>query len=243
MNGQTTNVTVLKDEALGGIEREYREVKRKAAVGEYVKMSAYYVHGYEGEIQCVCREDNGIIHFEGRPFNGEGTPYIPDWSGGNPAYVVLEPSDIVHVNGRRYRMVERKAAEGDRILITKPNGPHFTCGKVYLVRDVESGRPRVAADDDGDRTVIYETKYSVLVPVGDAVPYDAPRANLERATTYLPVDSTPTDPAVQNVTDELTALVSNLSVRLAAVEREVTALRQTNEPAPQPFADVAEAVR
>lgn len=238
MNGQTTNVTVLKDEALGSIGREYREVKRKAEVGELVRMSAYYVHGYKGEILRVCREDNGVVHFEGRPFNGEGTPYIPSWSGGNLAYVVLEPTDIVHDAGGRYRMVERAAAKGERILITNSADERYGNGDTFVVRRLdEDGDVRV--DGNFDDMYVGEGEYHVLVPVGGAVPYDIPRANLERATTYLPVDSAPTDPAVQSVIDELTALVSNLSVRLTAVEREVTVLRKPNKPAGGPVVDKA----
>lgn len=35
-----SNITVLPDESLGGIKREYREVKRKAVTGERIKITA-----------------------------------------------------------------------------------------------------------------------------------------------------------------------------------------------------------
>lgn len=135
---ELTNITVLKDETIGngeaGVEREYREVKRKAGVGERIKIvKAQYSFGdyNNGDVLTVRK-----LKMEG--FSGVYTKEASrGWSGGfaidNNEYVVLEPTDIVRVGGVRYRLVERKATEGERIIFAADWKSKITAGKVYDV--------------------------------------------------------------------------------------------------------------
>lgn len=128
MNTTQTNVTVLTDD--NGVQREYAEVKRKADVGERVK---------------VVLSDNGM-----RPQKGDVLKIVianenDDFvDGGVPAscmrpenYVVLEPTSTVIIDGVRYREEKRKAAVGEKVLVfghcmRKANG-------VFTVDYVEEG--------------------------------------------------------------------------------------------------------
>lgn len=90
---------VIKDENLGGVLREFVEVDRK---------------------------EPGSVEFEGYYDEGRDDKIV-DWFVG--AYKTLEPTDIVHIGGKRYRMVERRARIGEKVLITvdsKIKGVAFT---------------------------------------------------------------------------------------------------------------------
>lgn len=102
-----TKVHVLADESLGGIQREYVEVDRPAEVGDYVTR--------DGIIREVEKRSDVWDSVEFEPYlddDGEDTfGWIDDY------YKTLEPTDIIHVDGKRYRMVERKAKVGEKVLI------------------------------------------------------------------------------------------------------------------------------
>ncbi|MGG3989803.1 AAA family ATPase [Bacillus smithii] len=110
-----SNVHLIKDESLGGVLREYVEVDRKAQVGDYVIITADEMLGENrsGEI-------HKVIELEGNWPEGVITSGF--WDDGtelNPChdeYKTLEPTDIIHVDSKRYRMVERKANVGEKII-------------------------------------------------------------------------------------------------------------------------------
>ncbi len=131
-----TKVHVLVDESLGGIKREYVDVDRPAEVGDYV-----YVHKCEecpeasGKIG-KCTEDDdfddGSVDVD-IPSTKYGDVTFLD--AGSDTFTTLGPTDIVHIDGARYRMVERKAKVGDKVLI---NG--HVCEKangIFIVDKVE----------------------------------------------------------------------------------------------------------
>jgi hypothetical protein len=166
------NVTVLTDE--NGVLREYREVRRKANVGERIKViddRKRGDHDFElGEILYVIHDNrwpnsnpNGGVsvseHFQKARSKFEGRGIC------NDRYVVLEPTDIVIIDGVRYREERRKARVGDLI---------------YYPEDQRLAT--VIADDGGpsrgDRTY-YSTAmkhpHVVLTPI-DAATHPAPQA-------------------------------------------------------------------
>jgi hypothetical protein len=182
-------VTILTDE--NGVQREYREVKRKANVGERIKeticnrVTATVTEVSENK---VWSKDN----------NGE------TWTFADEQYVVLEPTDIVIVDGVRYREERRKARVGERVLITYHK--HGLRGKVAVVR---------CFDRDGDakfepphqRFYAEHDWYVVLTPI------DEPKAE------------TTTTPAVYNVTINVTVngTVDDVAQAVAdAMKRELT---------------------
>lgn len=138
------NITVLADDKLGGVLREYREAKRRADVGERIKIvDAWCSCGmYEtSDILTVDSVDEcGDIYVDAVKTGGNDEGYITE-----EEYVVLEPTDIVQINGERLRMVEREAGVGDRIIFDrKRNG--ITAGKAYVIDSYMTFR-----DDDEDR--------------------------------------------------------------------------------------------
>lgn len=211
-------VAVLKDEALGGIEREYAEVKRKARVGERIKIvnegTTFGKYG-DGDIKTILKVDgDGDAHFT----------VTPDKDGGNgelfanlEEYVVLEPTDIVRVNGERHRMVERKATAGERItpIIKRP---YVTLGKTYTVTEMSPSEeyPVYAhfIDDEGDRWHLPHSDYRVLETIGSAHP-----------TPIQPSEPSIADQlaSITVITDGLTDTVAKLTLKLAELETQVKA--------------------
>jgi hypothetical protein len=162
-----SKVHVIKDENLGGVLREFVEVDRKAEVGEYIIR--------DGVVRKVTQRG---VHPESVEFEGyydEGCDdEIIGWFDG--AYKTLEPTDIVHIDGQRYRMADRKAEVGERIIIIDADIvdylSNYKNGDVFVVREhsrkyrggVEAVSPNVF-DDKIDVIMPYE--YCVLEPVHD----------------------------------------------------------------------------
>lgn len=187
-----SNVIMLADESLGGVIREYREVSRKARVGERIKVVKEPMEDEKvGEIFTVTTNDD--------------LPYEKDWVCGvytdgkwddgsqyNPNhenYVVLEPTDIVRINGVRYRMVERKAREGERVIVTKAHND-FHLGDIHKVRgynDWHTGEDYSV----GAALILHQSKSHVLEPleVVESAPIDGRKAKIINAgrqySTYV----------------------------------------------------------
>ncbi|MGE9877941.1 hypothetical protein [Bacillus velezensis] len=169
-----TEIHVLADETLGGIKREYVEVDRKAEVGEKIVIANR--HPYDN------RYENGDV-FTVTDVLGEREG---DVSGRRSSsfyyneivricreeYRVLEPTDIVHIDGpdgttQRYEMADRKAEVGEKIVHVNKD-----CGKsdgvVTEVTDVGSSTIDVVEYEvsDGEYVCgISHGYYRVLVPV------------------------------------------------------------------------------
>src|SRR5690606_25035403 len=100
-----TKIHVLADESLGGINREYDEVDRKADVGDRVigKFGHYHVVTNVLRNGEVCMDDAVGMYSENY-------------------YRTLEPTDFVHIDNKRYKLVDRKADVGERIIVTSKIG-------------------------------------------------------------------------------------------------------------------------
>ncbi|HEY8445378.1 MAG TPA: hypothetical protein VIK94_04505 [Bacilli bacterium] len=96
--------------------REYIEIERRAYAGEKI------IGKNTGNIYTVlCAFSNSIETDSGKYIHHQD-------------YFVLEPTDIVRIDGERYRMVDRKAKVGDRIIII--NGYGWYRDKVGDIYDV-----------------------------------------------------------------------------------------------------------
>ncbi|WP_113755031.1 hypothetical protein [Bacillus pumilus] len=156
---------VLKDEKLG-VDREYVAVDRDAEVGEkiytlvdgsdyFVKGEYGFVHSLDGN--CVrARFERNYMH--------------RTWLINNKNYHVLEPTDIVHIDGERYRLEDRKAEVGEQVIyVNKESGE--SDGIDTVVTSVGTGKVDVCKykDDSGeDVCSICHGYYYVLTPVQDA---------------------------------------------------------------------------
>src|SRR5690625_3638692 len=90
---------IVKDESLGGIERRFVEVERKADVGDYVHITKYN----EDDVSAIGRvkkdafevDDFYIEHISGDHLEGNLI-----WVNYGDSYKTLEPTDIVIIDGK-----------------------------------------------------------------------------------------------------------------------------------------------
>jgi hypothetical protein len=98
---------VLPDESLGGVLREYIEVGR-----------------IPKDNDLIINYGNNRIYkttvFAGSPafYDVETNEKYTGWAdiNGKLHYKTLEPTDIVHIDGVRYRLIDRKAKVGEKVL-------------------------------------------------------------------------------------------------------------------------------
>ncbi|MDR4250734.1 hypothetical protein [Bacillus pumilus] len=167
---------VLKDEKLG-IDREYVAVDRNAKVGETIVVTkAEYVEGEIYEIghygKVYNAHGDGVVSVD---FNGFDNSFVDDdgeWIVGDgvSAYHVLEPTDIFHIDGERYRLEERKAEVGEKVIyVNNENGE--SDGVVAVVSDVGLSSVDVIEYEDYDGETMCgfsHDAYRVLTTVKDA---------------------------------------------------------------------------
>ncbi|WP_189318050.1 hypothetical protein [Bacillus sp. LLTC93] len=172
------NIHVLRDEKLG-VDREYVAVNRNAEVGEKIVVTEaeycegeIYEIGHYGKVYDAHREGGVSVDFNG--FNNSFVYDGGNWFVGEEevsAYHVLEPTDIVHIDGDRYRLEDRKAEVGEKIIVTKSDD--FPIGFVSSVKNFDDNFDDGTCfleDDLGD-TDYFDGSceyYNVLTPVQDA---------------------------------------------------------------------------
>ncbi|MEK4360843.1 hypothetical protein NYE48_27940 [Paenibacillus sp. FSL M7-1455] len=200
-------VTVLPDESLGGVLREYREVKRKAAVGERIKITAdrstMLGEDFKGTVHTVKSVDCSNADTDGKW--SDGSTLNPD----HDDYVVLEPSDILVIDGARYRMVDRVAAVGERVIITNAElGYGYKQGGVYVIMALDCDDPCIWPDGTYMSEIYLEQQeYRVLEPV-------------ETAATPQLSELPASDQIAENIA-ALAARVSGLEAKVAEMMRPV----------------------
>ncbi|NME91572.1 hypothetical protein HF839_05250 [Bacillus velezensis] len=207
MTETNANIHVLADETLGGIEREYVEVDRKAEVGEKIviveKMYPDDIYK-KGDIFTVDRDfysEYSFVESDGAvsDTNSSGIVYHVE-------YHVLEPTDIVHIDDGRYELTDRKAEVGEKVVyVNKDCGE--SDGVVTEVTDVGSSTLDVVEYEgpDGEHVCgISHGYYCVLVPV-EATEADEPK---------------PADPI---------DVIASLAQEVAELKRKVSDLETTVE--------------
>jgi hypothetical protein len=144
-----TNVHILPDENLGGVLREYVEVDRKAKDGDYVstRFGIHIVSDYNHS-EIVAGD---LAGYYSRVFK-------------HGDYKTLEPTNIIRLREGRYRLVDRKAKVGEKVVVfdhSNENGNGiFTVYDVYVVNDAIS-----YAGKDGKYYGASSKNYRVLEPV------------------------------------------------------------------------------
>ncbi|AOC55307.1 hypothetical protein [Bacillus pumilus] len=164
MPEEKRTIHVLKDEKLG-VDREYVAVNRNAEVGEkiytLVDGGGYFVEGEYGDVHDV-GSDDVRAKFESNYDNER-------WFINHEKYHVLEPTDIVLIDGERYRLEDRKAEVGERVIhVNKESGE--TNGIVTEATMVGVSEIEVRAYEDFDGDIIEGLShgyYYVLTPVQD----------------------------------------------------------------------------
>lgn len=218
------NVTVLKDEL--GLDREYREVKRKANTGDLIAFDghangitakkAYVVTGGDHD-GAEFYDDDGDMRWEA---------HIPAGS------YVLEPTDIIRIDGERFRMVEREANVGERVVIVNladyvsgDGGYGYNVGDVFEVVSLDlDGTPNIQPDGTSYSEIFLEhQEYRVLVPV-QALAHetlgsvtDAPQPGVPEQSDIAELVRKSHEQQAQ--IDGLTETVANLAWRVSELER------------------------
>ncbi|WP_186316931.1 hypothetical protein [Bacillus altitudinis] len=130
MAEEKRTIHVLKDEKLG-VDREYVAVGRNAEVGEkivIVEKSSHQDPYNEGDVFTVddLSESDDCVRSAAAisDYSKKGTIFHTE-------YHVLEPTDIVHIDGECYRLEDRKAEVGEKIIVTKSND--FPIGHISAV--------------------------------------------------------------------------------------------------------------
>ncbi|WP_433943636.1 hypothetical protein [Paenibacillus sp. SN-8-1] len=145
-------ITVLTDEL--GLQREYREVKRKAIDGDLV------IYTKNGRVaRCYSRRVVTPNETWTATANSEADMRV------------LEPSDIVRIDGERFRLVNRKAAVGERVVIVNAVDEAlveygYDNGQIYEVVSMCGDEPDIRPDGTEDSEVFLDPhEYRVLEPL------------------------------------------------------------------------------
>ncbi len=161
-----TKVHVIADESLGGVKREYIEVDRPAKVGD--KVTYVFSGNRDGIIvtAMVVRPDGEVADIH--PYYKSDGDLICGF--GANAYRVLEPTDIVHVDGERFRMVDRKAKVGEKIIVVDWDDDSHVYNDVSIgeTLTVNYLAPAGSIWDVMDReiaAIITKNEYRVLEPL------------------------------------------------------------------------------
>ncbi|OMD27479.1 hypothetical protein [Paenibacillus odorifer] len=233
LDADSAPITVLPDESLGGVSREYREVKRKASVGETIHVFGHCDQRANGvfTVDSVidCRDGYGDTYYYTVDGGSRyGTPYY-----NGKAYVVLEPTEILRIDdkdgvNRAYRMVDRKAAGGERVIIVDDregtggmDGIYFRVGNVATSLGSAgfnfNGNPYVRGNG---RWGVRAGAYRVLEPLTSA----------ELAPNPTPLSALPiADQYAENIT-VLTRKIAQLEKRNTALESRILALETDSSP-------------
>ncbi|QLI76264.1 hypothetical protein [Bacillus pumilus] len=169
MAEEKRTIHVLKDEKLG-IDREYVAVARNAEVGEKIviveKSNSQdpYNKGDVFTVDALSASDDWVLSDAAiSDFSKKGTIFHTE-------YHVLEPTDIVHSAGERYRLEDREAEVGEKVMYVN-NESGESDGVVAEVSDVGLSSVDVIAYEDYDGETVCgfsHDAYRVLTPVQDA---------------------------------------------------------------------------
>ncbi|MFU8688458.1 hypothetical protein ACNA6I_01370 [Rossellomorea sp. FS2] len=228
-----TNLHYIADEQLGGVEREYAEVERKASVGDYVVNKCdEHCHAYILEVGYV--QDSGNL-------NGSNALNDNDWTSHYlyaNKYATLDPTGNVRIDGTVYRMVERKAAVGEKVLVTEID--HCEVSEIRNVVELDSDYFGVfyldKPIDDWDYIDMTTDKYHVLEPKElFTCTYDTSKAiiagNPPADELTQSADLSLTEADVRNNPRQVIDLIANLAGRLSKLESKVERLGTANQQA------------
>ncbi|MCM3140427.1 hypothetical protein M3573_19300 [Bacillus safensis] len=172
MAEEKRTIHVLKDEKLG-VDREYVAVDRNAEVGEKIviveKPSDRDVYS-EGDVFTVDRLWGAVAGAVESDKAVSGSDYNTAGVITRNEYHVLEPTDIIHIDGERYRLEDRKAEVGEEVIyVHKESGE--SDGIVSVVSSVASSGVDVIEYEgfEGETVCGFSHgAYRVLTPVQDA---------------------------------------------------------------------------
>jgi hypothetical protein len=172
-------------------------------------------------------------------FDVPATPGNPDgdFFANQVEYVVLEPvaetTDIIVIDGARYRKVFRQAVAGERVIVTQADEgyPYFSVGDIGTSRGITS----VNFSGHGNRSVYGDgiwyvdatngnSAYAVLVPL--PAEFDARLAQIEAALADLAAKVRANSEDIALIEDGVTADIKALEYAVAELKRKPEAKRK-----------------
>ncbi|WP_406595211.1 hypothetical protein [Bacillus velezensis] len=229
-------IHVLADETLGGIKREYVEVDRKSKVGEKIVIANRHPYDDRYENGDVFTVTGVLGDREGAVSGCRSSSFYHNEIGRicREEYHVLEPTDIVHIDGEHYVLTDRKAEVGEKIIVTSsdtfPEGfiaeveyldDFYEDSSFYLTKGIEGNFYLDSSDD----------LYRVLVPVEAAEDEPKPAdpidviANLAQEVAEL-------KRTVSRITDNLgwhemgPGRIANLRNDVSDIKRDIASLEE-----------------
>jgi hypothetical protein len=203
-----TNLHYIEDEQLGGVEREYAEVERKANVGDYVVNKCdEHCHAYILEVGYV--QDSGNL-------NGSNALNDNDWTSHYlyaNKYATLDPTGNVRIDGKVYRMVDRNADVGEKVLTLNYGDVDAVAGDIHAVEAAEYDDGSISTEEGAFFDTEEGDKYVVLEPV----------EHID--------DLTLTESDVRDNPRQVIDLIANMAGRLTKLESKVSRLGTANEKA------------
>jgi hypothetical protein len=198
-----SKIHVLPDENLGGVLREYAEVPdRKADVGDYVIRNDI--------IRKVTGRSDICEGVEFEPYLNEGeVDETIGWADGY--YKTLEPTDIVHIDGVRYRLVDRKAKVDEKVIVVEAyiNGESYKNGDIFVVREARHSVIFVTIGS-GRHIALSRFEYNVLEPV---------------EPTQI-TEPEPVEVDTRHASPQVIDMLANLAQRVTELERELSEIRK-----------------
>ncbi|MGI1828763.1 hypothetical protein ACRPLG_02715 [Bacillus safensis] len=197
---------VLKDEKLG-VDREYVAVDRKAEVGETIVIVE--PENTSGDVANAGHygliiEDDSVKNALIADFKGFDNHFVLDdgiqrvGEAGN-YYHVLEPTDIVHIDGERYRLEDRKAEVGEKIIVTE--GHDFPKGLVDSVKAID-----------------YEYDNGAIFLTSGFAGGDYLDGSFDEYSVLVPIDTSESEPKESDVI----TVLANLGAEVAELKRTVS---------------------
>ncbi|WP_431805488.1 hypothetical protein [Bacillus pumilus] len=234
---------VLKDEKLG-VDREYVAVDRDAEVGEKIIVidSPIYPKGHVSDVIKLGRFSE--VYADGSCYLAEGVDGDNYIEGMCEHYHVLEPTDIIHIDGERYRLEDRKAEVGEEVIAKNVDGKWPKLVSEVLIRLRYSVIINGRIINGKKATFIDHGFYYVLTPVqDDPEPKESDvitvLANLGAEVAELKRKNEQFEkalgwnemgpgyiPEIRNGLSELKSVVSNYESEIGRMQAEINALHE-----------------
>ncbi|MCO0597397.1 hypothetical protein NGI46_07940 [Peribacillus butanolivorans] len=135
---------LIADKSIGGVEREYEEVRREVAVGDYVWLV---------NAECVIVvSEHSADHANRQIVSGDTK--------------ALDPTDIVVIDDQRYQLAERKADVGEKII-------DLSDGEILEVHEIMTSsldEIRMGVEINPDGIWVGDNEYLVLQPISETTP-------------------------------------------------------------------------
>lgn len=146
---------LIADEKLGGLSREYVETDRKADVGDYVVNPKVLSAGIR-KVLAVFGD-----YVEIKPYLDEDEEDVLGWADGY--YKTLAPTYFIQYEGARYKLVDREAEVGEKVIVVDTKDFRYVNGDIHKTERISEGG--IFVRHSGECAGMYHSEYLVLVPV------------------------------------------------------------------------------